>query len=106
MHCDIYKFPKHDEMYVYIARPNYPDDTEKLTDWLGVLPKDLRASLGQGKFVMHLDLDATEKLARVNKEDVLAKLVAQGYYVQTPPQDVLVRQAENRAKDSQDKRYD
>ncbi|CAM4149415.1 YcgL domain-containing protein [Psychrobacter arenosus] len=106
MHCDIYKFPKHDEMYVYIARPNYPDDIETLTDWLGVLPKELRASLGQGKFVMHLDLDATEKLARVNKEDVLAKLSEQGYYVQTPPKDILLRQAENRAKDLQDKRYD
>lgn len=106
MHCDIYKFPKHDEMYVYIARPNYPDDTETLTDWLGVLPKDLRASLGQGKFVMHLDLDATEKLARVDKAEVLAKLIEQGYYVQTPPQDVMIRQAQNRAKASQDKRYD
>ena len=106
MHCDIYKFPKHGEMYVYIARPNYPDDTETLTDWLGVLPKDLRASLGQGKFVMHLDLDATEKLARVDKAEVLAKLIEQGYYVQTPPQDVMIRQAQNRAKASQDKRYD
>lgn len=106
MHCDIYKFKKHDEMYVYIARPNYPDDTETLTDWLGVLPKELRASLGEGKFVMHLDLDKTPKLARVDKAEVLEKLNSQGYYVQTPPQDILVRQAENRAREAQDKQYD
>ncbi|MDO5769969.1 MAG: YcgL domain-containing protein [Psychrobacter sp.] len=106
MHCDIYKFPKHDEMYVYIARPNYPNDTEELTDWLGVLPKELRASLGEGKFILHLDLDETPKLARVDKAEVLAKLESQGYYVQAPPQDILLRQAQNRVKDSQDKRYD
>lgn len=106
MHCDIYKFSKHDEMYVYIARPGYPDDADKLTDWLGVLPKELRASLGTGKFIMHLDLDSTPKLARVDKAEVLEKLESQGYYVQSPPQDVLIRQAQNRAKAAQDKRYD
>ena len=37
MHCDIYKFPKHNDMYVYIARPDYPDDTDEIKDWLGVL---------------------------------------------------------------------
>lgn len=106
MHCDVYKFPKHDEMYVYIARPDYPDDTEELKDWLGVLPKDLRQSLGEGKFVMHLDLAETPKLARVDKQEVLEKLSSQGYFVQPPPQDVLKRQAELRAKAAQDKKYD
>ena len=106
MHCDVYKFPKHDEMYVYIARPDYPDDTEALKDWLGVLPKELRQSLGEGKFVMHLDLQQTPKLARVDKQEVLEKLTSQGYFVQTPPQDVLKRQAELRAKEAQDKKYD
>ena len=106
MHCDIYKFPKHDEMFVYIARPDYPDDTEELKDWLGVLPKDLRQSLGEGKFVMHLDLQQTPKLARVDKQEVLDKLSSQGYFVQTPPQDILIRQAQNRAKAAQDKKYD
>ncbi|MGM7371905.1 YcgL domain-containing protein, partial [Acinetobacter baumannii] len=24
MHCDIYRSSKKDEMYIYIARPNYP----------------------------------------------------------------------------------
>lgn len=106
MHCDIYKFPKHDDLYVYIARPNYPDDTEELTDWLGVLPSDFRARLGTSQFVMHLDLGATEKLARVDKAEVLEKLTAQGYFVQLPPQDVMRKQAELRAKAAQDKIYD
>ncbi|WP_201585452.1 YcgL domain-containing protein [Psychrobacter jeotgali] len=106
MHCDIYKFPKHDDMYVYIARPDYPDDTDEIKDWLGVLPKDFRASLGASKFVMHLDLSATAKLARVDKDEVLTKLKSQGYYVQMPPQDVMRRQAELRARELQDNKYD
>ena len=105
MHCDIYKFPKHDDMYVYIARPDYPDDTEEVRDWLGVLPKDFRASLGVSKFVMHLDLATTPSLARVDKAEVLAKLAEQGYFVQMPPQDVMRRQAELRAREAQDNKY-
>lgn len=105
MHCDIYKFPKHDDMYVYIARPDYPDDTETVRDWLSVLPKDFRASLGTSKFVMHLDLDATEKLARVDKNEVLEKLKSQGYYVQMPPTEVMRHQAKLRALELQDSKY-
>ncbi len=106
MHCDIYKFPKHQDMYVYVARPDYPDDTDDIKDWLSVLPKDFRAGLGVSKFVMHLDLNNTEKLARVDREEVLAKLNSQGYYVQMPPQDIMRRQAEMRAKEAQDNKYD
>ncbi|ALF60418.1 YcgL domain-containing protein [Psychrobacter urativorans] len=105
MHCDIYKFPKHDDMYVYIARPDYPNDTDDIKDWLGVLPKDFRAGLGISKFVMHLDLETTPTLARVDKQEVVAKLISQGYFVQMPPQDVLRRQAELRALDAQDSKY-
>lgn len=62
MHCDIYKFPKYEDLYVYVARPNYPDDIETLTDWLGVLPKAFRTNLGCSEFVMHLDLGKTDKI--------------------------------------------
>ena len=105
MHCDIYKFLKHDDMYIYIARPDYPNDTDEIKDWLGVLPKDFRAGLGHSKFVMHLDLGTTPTLARVDKEEVLEKLASQGYFVQLPPQDVMRRQAELRARESQDSIY-
>lgn len=54
---------------------------------------------------MHLDLATTPTLARVDKEEVLAKLVSQGYFVQLPPQDVMRRQAELRARESQDSIY-
>ena len=84
MHCDIYKFPKHDDMYVYIARPDYPDDTDEIKDWLGVLPKEFRASLGRSQFVMHLDLASTPKLARVDKEEVLTKLKSQAARCHAP----------------------
>ena len=105
MDCDIYQFLKHDDMYIYIARPDYPNDTDEIKDWLGVLPKDFRAGLGRSKFVMHLDLATTPTLARVDKEEVLAKLASQGYFVQLPPQDVMRRQAELRARESQDSIY-
>ena len=64
-----------------------------------------RAGLGRSKFVMHLDLATTDKLARVDKEEVLTKLQSQGYFVQLPPQDVMRRQAELRARESQDSIY-
>lgn len=106
MHCDVYKFPKSPDWYVYIARPDYPDDTHTLTDWLGVLPSELRAKLGFGQFIMHLDLSARDKLARVNIDEVKNKLSTQGYYVQAPPADILSAQALNKAKALQDKKYD
>ncbi len=106
MHCDVYKFPKNDGWYVYIARPNYPNDTETLTDWLGVLPAAVRAKLGMGQFVMHLDLSERDKLAQADIHQVKARLAEQGYYVQAPPADMLAAQALNKAKELQDKPLD
>lgn len=106
MHCDVYKFPKNEGWYAYIARPNYPNDTETLTDWLGVLPSAMRAKLGMGQFVMHLDLSERDKLAQADIHQVKAKLAEQGYYIQAPPSDVLMAQALAKAKDAQDKKYD
>ena len=106
MHCDVYKFPTSPDWYVYIARPDYPDDTSELKDWLGVLPSALRAKLGLGAFVMHLDLNEREKLALADIALVRAKLSEQGYYVQAPPADVLTAQALTKAQELQDKKYD
>lgn len=106
MHCDVYKFPKNEGWYAFIARPNYPDDTDTLTDWLGVLPSDVRAKLGLGQFVMHLDLSTRDKLAGADIKVVKVKLGEQGYYVQAPPADMLLAQAMNKAKDLQDKQFD
>lgn len=106
MHCDVYKFPKSPDWYAFIARPNYPDDTGELRDWLGVLPSELRAKLGLGAFVMHLDLSMRDKLAQADINAVKAKLAEQGYYIQAPPADVLAAQALNKVKDLQDKPLD
>ena len=106
MHCDVYKFPKSPDWYVYIARPDYPDDTSELKDWLRVLPSALRAKLGLGAFVMHLDLGEREKLALADIALVRAKLSEQGYYVQAPPADILAQQALNKVKSLQDKPLD
>lgn len=105
MHVDIYKFSKKDDLYVYIARPDYPNDTDEIKDWLAVLPKDFRQALGRESFVMHLDLATTPKLARVNKDDVLQKLQSQGYYVQMPPEDVLLRQAKMNLAEAQQNKW-
>lgn len=106
MHCDVYKFAKSEDWYVYIARPDYPNDTDELKDWLAVLPAEIRKKLGLGTFVMHLDLDKRDRLARVDIEEVKAKLATQGYYVQAPPADILAAQALAKAKALQDKKYD
>lgn len=105
MHCDVYKFSKKDDLYVYIARPNYPNDTDEIKDWLAVLPKDFRKAIGRETFVMHLDLATTPKLARVNKDDVLAKLAEQGYFVQMPPEDVFLRQAQMNLAEAQQNKW-
>lgn len=105
MHCDIYKFAKKPDLYVYIARPDYPDDTETIKDWLGVLPPDFRRALGRESFVMHLDLAATPKLARVDKADVLAKLQSQGYFVQMPDEDEWQRHAAKQMHEAQQNKW-
>lgn len=106
MHCDVYKFPKNEGWYVYIARPDYPNDAENLKDWLGALPAAMRTKLGFGQFVMHLDLSSRQKLARADIHQVKAKLNEQGYYVQAPPSEMLAAQAAIKAKDAQDKQFD
>lgn len=105
MHCDVYKFSKKDDLYVYIARPDYPNDTGEIKDWLGILPKDFRQALGRESFVMHLDLATVPKLARVDKDEVIAKLVEQGYFVQMPPPDVLERQAKMSLAEAQQNKW-
>ncbi len=65
MHCDIYRSSKKDEMYMYIARPNYPDNAEQADPFENV-PEAVLQAFGRATFVMHLELAPTRKLARVN----------------------------------------
>ncbi len=52
-------------MYIYIARPNYPDDAEQ-ADPFEKVPEAVLQAFGRATFVMHLELAPTRKLARVN----------------------------------------
>lgn len=88
MHCDIYKSSKKDEMYLYIARPDYPDDADVL-DPLAVVPATLKQAFGRATFVMHLELSPERKLARVNVIDVLDAFKQQGYFLQLPPEGLI-----------------
>lgn len=89
MHCDIYKASSRDELYIYIARPDYPNDADSYQDPFAKLPSDLRKALGRPSFVMHLELHAGRKLARVSVEQVLASFQELGYFVQFPPDGLI-----------------
>ncbi|XID74081.1 YcgL domain-containing protein [Alkanindiges sp. WGS2144] len=88
MHCDIYKSSKKDEMYLYIARPDYPDDADVI-DPLAAVPATLKLAFGRPSFVMHLELHTSRKLARVNVQDVLQAFETQGYFLQLPPEGLI-----------------
>ncbi|WP_151748815.1 YcgL domain-containing protein [Acinetobacter lactucae] len=88
MHCDIYRSSKKDEMYMYIARPNYPDDAEQ-TDPFENVPEAVLQAFGLATFVMHLELAPTRKLARVNVLHVLDSLQTKGFFIQMPPEGLI-----------------
>lgn len=88
MHCDIYKSSKKDEMYLYIARPDYPNDTDVI-DPLHAVPANMKMAFGRPKFVMHLEIALSRKLARVSVKDVLESFERQGYFLQLPPEGLI-----------------
>ena len=88
MHCDIYRSSKKDEMYMYIARPNYPDDKEPKNLFDGI-PEAVLQAFGKATFVMHLELHSERKLARVNVLHVLDSLHSKGFFIQMPPEGLI-----------------
>ncbi len=87
MHCDIYRSSKKDEMYIYIARPNHPNEEVDHDNPFGdVVPDSIRNVFGRATFVMHLELAETRKLARVNVLHVLDSLQTKGFFIQMPPE--------------------
>ena len=87
MHCDIYKSSKKDEMYLYIARPNYPNDEG--VDHFEKVPAMVQQAFGRATFVMHLEITTERKLARVSALRVLDALQTLGYFVQMPPEGLI-----------------
>lgn len=75
MLCAIYKSPKKEGMYLYVA---------KRDDFSGV-PQALREMFGKPEFVMLFNLKGSKPLKRVENQEVLQKIENEGYYLQMPP---------------------
>jgi uncharacterized protein len=73
--CWIYKSPRQDEMYLYLATQ----------DGLDVVPPPLLERFGTPQPVMQLDLHAGRSLAREDVAQVMVNLDTRGYHLQMPP---------------------
>lgn len=73
--CWIYKSPRQDEMYLYLAREDGTD----------AVPTALLERFGAPQLVMQLDLHPGRTLAREDVAEVMAHLAARGYHLQMPP---------------------
>lgn len=74
--CWIYRSPKKDEMYLYLAAE---DDFE-------CIPEALLKRFGRPQFVMQLTLSPERRLARVDVDKVMAGLRENGLFLQMPPE--------------------
>ena len=74
--CWIYRSPRKDEMYLYLA----------VEDSFDQIPDPLLQRFGRPQFVMQLALTAERRLARVEASAVIAALREQGYFLQMPPE--------------------
>ena len=75
MNCWIYRSPKKDEMYLYLAKE---DDFD-------VVPEELLKRFGTPAQIMALELTPERKLAREDVEKVKANLTDKGFHLQMPP---------------------
>ncbi|WP_406828162.1 YcgL domain-containing protein [Microbulbifer sp. ARAS458-1] len=73
--CDIYRSPRQDEMYLYVAKQ----------DGLARVPEKLREMFGKPVHVTTLLVTPERKLARADVDKVINALQDQGYYLQMPP---------------------
>jgi len=74
--CTVYRSDKRAETYLYLAHGRRLED----------LPSELRQAFGEPVFVMHLNLGADRRLARVDTRRVLQQLETDGFYLQLPPE--------------------
>lgn len=72
-------------MYLYVP---YKEDADAL---LENLPLALLKLTGNLEMVMELDLTLDRKLARVNATDVIAALREKGFYLQSPPNEIILK---------------
>jgi len=76
LECWIYKSPRKDEMYLYLAAE---DDFD-------AIPQALFSRFGQPQAVMQLTLTPDRPLAREDVATVMHNLREQGFHLQMPPQ--------------------
>lgn len=74
MHCSIYKSPKKQDLYLYVAKQ----------DGLSRVPETLLSYFGTPEHVLDLDLAANRKLAREDPVEVLKNLQEKGFHLQMP----------------------
>lgn len=85
MNCIVYRCSRKEEMYLYLP---YQEDEEQL---LNDLSPDLIKLTGELIKVIELELTPERKLARVDVNDVIASLEEKSYYLQMPPNAVLLK---------------
>lgn len=81
----IFRCSRKDEMYLYLP---YQENEDQV---INELSADLLKLTGNIEKVMELDLTPERKLARAKVEDVLISLKDKGYYLQMPPNAVLIK---------------
>ncbi len=85
MKCIVFRCSRKEEMYLYLP---YQDDDAAL---LETLSDDLLKLTGYLEKALELELTPERKLARVKTDDVLNALQDKGYYLQMPPNAVLIK---------------
>ena len=75
MLCQVYRSPRQNEMYLYVARE----------EGLNRVPAALLERFGEPEEVMMVLLDGKRKLARVDAAEVVDKIREQGFFLQMPP---------------------
>ena len=79
MICAIYRSKRKIDTYVYVLKQE-----DEATN-LNVVPENIHEGMGELSFVMELDLESRESLARVDIEAVKSSLKEKGMYIQMPP---------------------
>lgn len=83
--CQVFRSPLKAEMYLYVDK----------AEGCARVPEPLLARFGDPQPVLVLALSEGRKLARVAAAEVLAGIEAQGFFLQMPPADAVLKQREN-----------
>ena len=79
MQCHVYASLRKPDSYLWLVQ----------RDGFEVVPESLLLMLGELRFVMDVELDASRKLPIENAGQVLDHLRDQGWHLQLPPQETL-----------------